>query len=64
MLATVQYNNPRMQIYTRNCSVEQPMNGYKNFLKRKEKTLRLSNAEVNKIQDNKPQAGLQANWLG
>ena len=60
MLTTVQYNNPRMQLYTRNCSVEQPANGYKNFLKSKEKTLRLSNAEVSKSQDKKPQTDSQA----
>ena len=64
MLATVQYNNPRMQLYTRDYPVGQPTNGYKNFLERKEKTLRLSNTEVNKIQDNKPQADLQENWSG
>ena len=60
MLVTVQYNNQRMQLYTRDCSVEQPANGYKNFLKRKEKTLRLSNAEVSKSQDKKPQTDSQA----
>ena len=36
------------------------MNGYKNFLKNKEKTLRLSNAEVSKSQDKKPQTDSQA----
>ena len=60
MLATVQYNNPRMQLYTRDYSVEQPANGYKNILKNKEKTLRLSNAEVSKSQDKKPQTDSQA----
>jgi len=49
-----------MQIYTRDCSVEQPANGYKNFLKSKEKTLRLSNAEVSKSQDKIPQTDSQA----
>ena len=49
-----------MQLYTLDCSVEQPTNGYKIFLKSKEKTLRLSNTEVNKVQDNKPQADSQA----
>ena len=34
--------------------------GIKIFLKAKKKTLRLSNTEVNKIQDNKPQADSQA----
>ena len=33
--------------------MEQPANGYKNFLKNKEKTLRLSNAEASKKQDKK-----------
>ena len=63
-LATVQYNNLRMQLFTRDCSVEQPANGYKNFLKRKEKTLILSNAEVSKSEDKKPQTNSQANWSG
>ena len=40
--------------------MEQPANGYKNFLKKREKTLRLSNAETSKIQDNKPQLDSQA----
>ena len=40
-----------MQLEIRDCSVEQPANGYKFFLKSKEKTLRLSNTEVSKIQD-------------
>ena len=48
-----------MQLYTRDCPVGQPANGYKIFLKSKEKTLRLSNTEVNKIQDNKPQVDSQ-----
>ena len=60
MLTTMQYNNPRMQLYNRDCSVEQPANGYKIFLKSKEKTLRLSNAEVSKNQDRKPQTDSQA----
>ena len=34
--------------------------GIKIFLKANKKTLRLSNTEVNKIQDNKPQADSQA----
>ena len=40
-----------MQLEIRNYSVEQPMNGYKNFLKNREKTLRLSSTEASKKQD-------------
>ena len=60
MLMTVQYNNPRMQLYICDCPVRQPANGYKFFLKSKEKTLRLSNTEVNKIEDKKPQSDSQS----
>ena len=49
-----------MQLYTHDCSVEQPANGYKFFLKNKEKTLRLSNAEASKNQDIKSQTDSQA----
>ena len=51
MLTTMQYNNPQMQLYTRDYSIEQPANGYKFFLKDREKTLRPSNAEASKKQD-------------
>ena len=49
-----------MQLYTRDYSVEQPTNGYKNFLKKKENILRLSNAEASKNQDRKSQTDSQA----
>ena len=40
--------------------MEQPASGYKNFLKKREKTLRLSNAETSKNQDRKSQTDSQA----
>ena len=49
-----------MQLYIRDCPVGQPANGYKIFLKRKEKTLILSNTGVSKSQDKKPQSDSQA----
>ena len=49
-----------MQLYTHNYSVEQPANGYKIFLKNREKTLILSNAEASKNQDRKSQTDSQA----
>ena len=61
MIRDCSVEQPRMQLDSRDYLVEQPVNGYKKFLKSREKTLRPSNAEASKKQDKKSQTDYQAN---
>ena len=53
-----------MQLLIRDCSVEQPTNGYKKFLKYREKTQRPSSTEASKKQDKNHKQLLSKHWSG
>ena len=61
LYATVQERNPRMQASVHDYAEEKPAYRYKIFLKKQEKSTRLSNTIISMKQDKRPHTKFKAN---